>query len=306
MTKTALILGASGKIGTHSAQAFETAGWSVRRFRRGHDCLRESAGGAQVIVNGFNPPGYKDWAREIPRYTEEIIEAAKASGATVIVPANVYVYGDHPGTWDASTPHRATTCKGKLRMDMEASYRRAAEHGVQSILLRAGDFIDPNRNGTLMSMLALRSIAKARITTMGDPSVNRSYTYVPDWARAAVALAEMRDDLSPFEDIPFPGTTFRMDDLAQCLSNATGREHRIERFPWWFMYLVSPFWTTAREMLEMRYLFAIEHELSGTRLRELLPDFVHTSRRQVMLCEVPEQFCAPKTSLSEARSTKSV
>jgi nucleoside-diphosphate-sugar epimerase len=290
MSQTVLILGATGKIGRHSANAFQAAGWSVRRFNRSTDSLAEAAIGASVIVNGFNPAGYKNWATLVPAYTAEIIAAAKTSGATVIVPGNVYVYGDQPGTWDAKTPHRATTRKGKIRMAMEACYREAAKDGVRSIILRAGDFLDPNRDGTLMSLAVLRTLSKGTVTALGDPRSRHAYAYVPDWARAAVLLAEVRDQLAPFEDIPFPGTNFTIDELASAIAEETGREIRVTNFAWWMMYVASPVWKVAYEMLEMRYLSGLDHALSPERFNELLPSFEATSRSKVMLCEVPEQM----------------
>ena len=110
MTGTVLILGPSGKIGSHAARAFDAAGWEVRRYRRGTD-MTSAAQGVDVIVNGLNPPNYHDWARQIPAITAQVIAAARASGATVIVPGNVYVYGTAPGPWSEETPQQATTRK---------------------------------------------------------------------------------------------------------------------------------------------------------------------------------------------------
>lgn len=288
--KTVLVLGASGKIGSHAAEAFEAAGWTVRRFRRGHEEIAQAAIGADVIINGFNPPAYKNWATLVPQYTTEIIAAARESGATIIVPGNVYVYGEHQGTMDQDTPHRATTRKGNIRIEMEATYRAAANDGVQTIILRAGDFLDPRCEGTVMSLVVLRSVAKGHITTLADPSVQRAHAYVPDWARAAVALAEMRNELSTFEDIPFPGTTFSIEELAHCIETATGRPIRIVKFPWWSLYIASPFWKLAYEMLEMRYLSGLDHTLSAKRFDELLPGFRTCPRTEVMLCELPKEL----------------
>ncbi len=39
MTQTALILGSSGRLGHHAAEAFTRAGWTVRRFDRAADKL---------------------------------------------------------------------------------------------------------------------------------------------------------------------------------------------------------------------------------------------------------------------------
>ena len=77
MTETVLILGASGKIGRASAKAFGEAGWKVRSYQRGTD-MTQAALGADVIVNGLNPPAYHDWKTIIPQITTQVIAAAKA------------------------------------------------------------------------------------------------------------------------------------------------------------------------------------------------------------------------------------
>ncbi|MCP4818375.1 MAG: epimerase, partial [Shimia sp.] len=45
MTKTVLILGANGRFGRNAAIAFENAGWTVRRFDRSKDTLRQAVHG---------------------------------------------------------------------------------------------------------------------------------------------------------------------------------------------------------------------------------------------------------------------
>lgn len=91
MAEIALVLGSSGHFGRHAALALEQAGWTVRRFDRKQDDMTQAAKGAAIIVNGMNPPGYRNWDTEVPRITAQAIAAANASGATLIVPGNVYV-----------------------------------------------------------------------------------------------------------------------------------------------------------------------------------------------------------------------
>ena len=64
---------------------------------------------ASLIVNGLNPPAYHDWDRLIPEITTQVLAAGRASGATLLVPGNVYPYGMEPGPWNALTPHRRST-----------------------------------------------------------------------------------------------------------------------------------------------------------------------------------------------------
>lgn len=283
MTQTVLILGANGKIGSHSADAFWNAGWNVRRYTRGTD-MTVAAKGADVIINGLNPPNYHNWAETIPAITNQVITAAKASGATVLIPGNIYNYGDQPGVLDETTPHLAQTRKGRIRIEMEQAYRDA---GVKTIVLRAGNFIDPDGNGDIMSMLIMRNIKKGVLTAPVEPDVLQAYAYVPDWARAALALAEKRYELAQFEDIPFPGHAFATADLQRSVQQRTNRSIRLTQFPWWLMTLLGPFWELAREMREMRYLFAMPHRIDGRKFRELLPDFSATDLDTVMAAGLP-------------------
>ena len=243
MKQTVLILGGSGKIGSRATDAF--------------------------------------WERTIPQITTQVIAAAKTNGATVILPGNIYNFGDQPGVLDETTPQTAQTCKGRVQIGMEQAYKNA---GVQTIILRADNFIDPAGNG---DMLIMRKIAKDKITTAADPHVLQAYAYVPDWARAAVKLAEQRAALAQFEDIPFPGHAFTATDLHQCVQAHRNWDIKINRFPWWIMTLLSPFWELARKMREIRYLYQMPHRIGSDKFNRLLPDFRPNDPVDVILAGIP-------------------
>ncbi|MEX0348031.1 MAG: NAD-dependent epimerase/dehydratase family protein [Paracoccaceae bacterium] len=273
MSETVLILGATGRFGRHAAEAFWQAGWHVRLFDRKTDDLQAAASGADVIVNGWNPT-YDQWAATVPVLTQQVIAAARASGAMVIVPGNVYVYGaDAPTRFDTDTPHRATNPLGRIRIGMEEAYRRA---GVKTLILRAGDFIDTEPSGDWLDKVMLAGLQRGRFTYPGDPDQLHAWAYLPDMARAAVALAEMRDQLAPFEDVPFPGYTLTGRALCQAVASAQGAPLRLRRFNWLPVRLLSPFWKMGRHLIEMRYLWSKPHMLDGTRFAALLPDFEAT------------------------------
>lgn len=278
MTQTVLVLGASGLFGGHCAQAFQAAGWTVRRYRRGTD-MAEAAIGADVIVNGLNPPNYHDWARLIPAITAQVIAAARASGATVLIPGNVYVYGGEPGPWGPETPHRPVSRKGHIRAEMEAAY---AASGVRTILLRGGDFLAPAHPGTLTNMVVLAKRHKGRITSLGRPDVVRAQAYLPDMARAAAALAGIRASLPAFADIPFAGLAFSTADFQREVEAQTGIPLRAVPFNWVMMRLLSPVWELARELVEMRYLYDLPHSLDPAPLERLLPGFRMTPLSQIV------------------------
>lgn len=298
---TVLILGATGKIGRHSATTFANSGWTVRPYVRGTD-MTAAAQGCDVIVNGLNPPAYHDWGRIIPAITEQVTAAARASGATVILPGNVYNFGDQGGTWSETTPQRPVARKGRIRAEMERAYRAS---GVRTVVLRAGNFIDPDHNNDVMSAIFLRNIRSGRITLPGGADVVQAYAYVPDWARAALMLAERRETLAIFEDVPFPGHAFTARDLKHELEHATGRTLRFVDFPWWAMTLLSPVWELAREMREMRYLWDTPHSLDPTKFDRLLPEFRPTDTAAAMRAALPREI-SDSAPVSDRRHVNAV
>lgn len=273
MRKSVLILGASGRFGRHATDAFWNAGWGVRRFDRQHDDLDQAAVDCDVIIAAWNPL-YPDWAAQVPALHARIQKAAKASGATVIVPANVYVFGpDAPRPWGANTPHTARNPLGRIRIEMEQSYRKS---GVRTILLRAGDFMDTQGSGNWLDKVMLAKLTKGKFIYPGRKDAPHAWAYLPDLAQAAVHLAEIRDTLDTFEDVPFAGYTLTGNAFATALEKASGQALTIEAMPWWTLKAARPFWPMARPLLEMRYLWDLPHQLDGARLRKLCPDYMDT------------------------------
>lgn len=291
MTGTVLILGATGRFGRHAAQAFAAAGWQVRLFRRGKDDLARAARGAEVIVNAWNPP-YPDWARQVPVLHDKVIRVARQTGATVLLPGNVYVFGpDAPGPWGATTPYLARNPLGRIRIAMESAYRAS---GVRTIVLRAGDFIDTEASGNWFDQVMIRALHKGQFRYPGDPEVDHAWAWLPDLARAAVALADRRDGLPDFADIPFAGYTLSGRAMAGLIGDALDRPVRAQKMPWWPVQLARPVWPMARHLIEMRYLWSLPHRLDGRDLDRLVPDLEYTPAGQALARALPLLSVAQK------------
>ncbi|MHA1554470.1 MAG: NAD(P)H-binding protein, partial [Alphaproteobacteria bacterium] len=186
MSNTVLVLGAKGRFGRAATAAFRDAGWQVRAFARAWtpgerdsaieyvtgdafdgDALSQAAAGCAVIVNALNPP-YPRWFADLPCLTASVLAAARSSRATVMLPGNVYNYGEGmPALLGESTPHHATTRKGRLRNDMESAYRAAAGDGVRTVILRAGDFIERDKTGNWFDTYIATDVAKGKAVYPG-------------------------------------------------------------------------------------------------------------------------------------------
>ncbi|GGA19450.1 epimerase [Neptunicoccus cionae] len=267
MTKTVLILGASGRFGRSMGVAFERKGWQIRRFDRKRDDLETAAKGVDIIVHGWNPP-YHRWAKDMPEQTRMVISAARKSGATVLLAGNVYVYGaDAPEVFSSDTPHHAENLMGRLRIELEQALKQS---GVPTIILRAGDFLDTKASGNWFDMIVSKPVAKGRIAYPGPVDTTHAWAYLPDFCRAFVELAEKRESLPQFTTLNFEGYTLTGQEMARILGVQAGR------FNWLQIYALAPFWPLGRRILEMRYLWHKPHRIDGGAFQKVLPDFVQT------------------------------
>ena len=305
--RTVLILGAGGRFGRAALAAFDAAGWQVRAFVRPGRALDLPAGasrvegdafdpaavaaaarGAAVIVHALNPP-YPQWPTDLPKQTASVLAAAKASGATVMIPGNVYNYGRAmPTRLTEDTPHAPTTRKGALREEMEDAFRAAGREGVHTVVLRAGDFIEAAKTGNWFDTYIAARVDRGIAVYPGPRDVVHAWAWLPDMARAMVGLAERKaQPAAGFESFNFEGFNLTGEDLIAAMERAAGRSLKRKRFPWFALSFVAPFVPLLREVMEMRYLWRVPHGLDGARLRAALPDFRPTPLAEALQEAVP-------------------
>lgn len=290
MNETVLILGAGGRLGRVLVDAFAGAGWQVlaqaRRPLSGAvpagvrevrapmgdaaadtAALAEAARGAAVVVNALNPI-YTKWEGEAQRLACAAMDVAEALGATLLFPGNVYNYGaGMPPLLTPGTPPAPTSRKGEIRCGIEARMQARAP-GLRSVVIRAGDFFGGPGRGSWMDEVVLKSLERGKVAYPGPLDCAHAWAYLPDLARAFVAVAARRAALPGFSVLHFPGHTLTGAQLAAAIGEARGGEKpRVCGFPWWLIRsgaVVVPMW---RELAQMKYLWDVPHALDGAALR---------------------------------------
>jgi nucleoside-diphosphate-sugar epimerase len=302
-TKRVLVLGATGGIGGEVARQMRDAGWQVRALNRSltspveerddmtwlrGDALvaqdvADAAKGCSVIVHAVNPPGYRGWAEVVLPMLDHTIAAAEAEGALIVLPGTVYNYGpDVFPVFSETSPQHPVTRKGAIRVEMESRLASFSERGGRVLIVRAGDFFGPNaKNNWFSQGLVTPGAPVAKVSNPGKPGVGRQWAYLPDVARTMMALIDRRDSLAPFASFQMNGHwdedgSQMVQGVQRVVARRTGKQPRLAAFPWWLIYLASPFVTTFREMLEMRYLWDRPVRMDGSRLARELGAEPHT------------------------------
>lgn len=302
MAESVLILGANGRFGNAVAGAFADAGWEVlaqvrrplqqpaRAGIRAVDAaledvqaLARAARGAAVVVHGLNPT-YTRWSTDALPLAQTAMDLAQQIDATLLFPGNVYNFGTPmPAVLAEDTPQHPTARKGATRVQIEDAMRARSRDGLRSVVIRAGDFFGAGQ-GSWFDLVIAKDLARAKITWPGPLDRMHAWAYLPDLARACVAVAEARTRLQAFEVLHFAGHALTGSEFVAALTRAARRAGLISAdapvslhaLPWALMRVASPFVPMWRELAEMRYLWTDAHRLSGERLASIVGTPAHT------------------------------
>jgi nucleoside-diphosphate-sugar epimerase len=304
---TALILGLSGAIGGAIATSLAQRGYQIRSLSRheppagrhgyavnwikgdalNRDAVIGAAEGATLIVHAVNPPGYANWREVGIPMLRNTISAATASGATILFPANVYVFNPGSGALvTETTPLAPKTRKGQVRLEMEQMLAdAAASRGVRIIAVRAGDFFGPGVTGSWFPQaLAKGGRASKVLRDLTKPGVGHSWAYVPDLAETFARLVDRRETLARYEVVHFQGHwTNPGRSMTEAVQRVIGRaDLAIKPFPWFTLYLAAPFVTFLREAIEMLWLWQHPLRLDNSKLERLIGPEPHTPLDQAI------------------------
>ncbi|MBU0748923.1 MAG: NAD-dependent epimerase/dehydratase family protein [Gammaproteobacteria bacterium] len=308
---TVLVLGARGRLGLAATRAFAQAGWQVlAQVRPGAKgalgaalpaipgvwwmpvavndtpALAAQAQGAQVVVHALNPVyTHKAWREQAPALMEAAIAITRQLRATLMLPGNVYNFGEGmPPVLGEDTPQAATGFKGRLRVQLEQRLQAATQAGdMRAVVLRAGDFFGSG-TGTWLDQAIAKDLPRGRVTWPGPLDVATPWAYLPDLARTFVRVAQERDRLAAFECLHFAGHHVSGQQWLHSFSAIAAEQGwlpdagalRVGRLPWPVLRLLGVVAPTFAALSAMRYLWTTPHALDNTRLRALIGDEPHT------------------------------
>ena len=307
--RTVLVLGANGRFGSAAVKAFTDAGWRVlAQARRAQptlpsgvevlniplgetEALAAAAAGAEVVVHAVNPP-YTDWEASMMPLGRQGLDLAERLGALFMLPGNVYAYGEAmPARLDEDTPERPTNAKGRLRAALEGEMRGRAEAGrLRAVVLRAGDFYGSGE-GSWLDLSIAKDLAKGRLVYPGPLDLPHAWAYLPDLARAFVAVAErsVQEGTPAFETLHFAGDTLtgaQLLDLIEAAAADIGAApaggFRRGGMPWGVIRLMGAFVPNLKAVAEMSYLWRVPHALDGARLAARVGELPATPPRQAL------------------------
>jgi nucleoside-diphosphate-sugar epimerase len=204
---------------------------------------------AEAVFFCVNPP-FSSWATASPPLLEAAIAGAKANGARLFFPGNVWIYGEvEPGKEiDESHAPAPTSERGKLRLSME---ERLLSSGVDARLLRLPEFYGPSVV-TLTARIFRAVLKEERLLWPGPLDRELELVFMPDAAKAMVAMAELGAAAPP--RLHLPGSRATVLQLLQDVSVLAKKPWTVSSVPAWMLSLAGIFDATAKGAHDIRHL----------------------------------------------------
>lgn len=264
----------AGQIGQPLAARLRASGHAVRVVRRSSgqvpagvelvqgDALdaafcRASAHGATTLYHCLNPPYTAAvWAEQLPRYIDNLIAAARDSGARLVVLENLYALGAPRGkTLNEDTPLAPISRKGEIRARVDERLFAAQQKGeVVATLARASDFFGPHGTQSSLGDYFWPSVLKGK-TAYSPFHVDavHTYHYIPDVVEALATLGTADASAYGGQWMLPCAEAGSLRDLVRRLETITGRTLKVGELPRLAVKAMGLFMPIMRELNEMLY-----------------------------------------------------
>jgi nucleoside-diphosphate-sugar epimerase len=284
MTARHVVLGA-GTIGSTIAEQLVAAGEPVRLVSRSGRAsvpgaeaaaadltdpaaVRAVAAGAEVAYFACQP-AYTDWPKGFPPLSEGVLGGLVGTGTRLAVVDNLYLYGPTGGRpISEDLPAGATNRKGRARAALAERFLAAHQAGdVPVVIARASDYFGPRGVATTAGDRLFPPLLEGKkVQVFGDPDLQHSYTYVPDFARALIELGGRPEALGEAWHVPTaPAVSQRR--FVELAADAAGVPMPgLSRVSKPMLYLAGIFVPPAREMIEMAYEFEEPYVVDSSKI----------------------------------------
>ena len=291
------ILGANGTIATELVPVLQQKNEQIRLVSRNpkpvanaelvtadllnkEEVAKAVVGSDMVYLLAGIQYNHKVWQKEWPVIMHNVIEACKAANAPLIFFDSVYPYGIPEGKIiTENTPFAPRSKKGKIRTQIdEILLNEMKSGGIRAIIARAADFYGPRVTDKSAPGILVFSRMKKKQTPQWfvNPNVPRSFSYIPDAAKAVYILSQHPEAFNQTWILPsaLPALTGKKF-IALAAKYMNGKTN-VQVLPKWLIGMIGWFSPAMREVHEMLYQDEFGYVLNSSFFEKTF-EFVPTS-----------------------------
>jgi nucleoside-diphosphate-sugar epimerase len=275
-----------GAVGRETAKALAARGASVRIVQRrspnflpegvtffaadalDRDSLRRACADSGVVICclGFAYDS-RIWRVAWPQAMDNLLAVCAEKRARFVFADNLYMYGPQDEPLDEGMPLTDFGRKPKIRAEITRAWVEAHGSGrVEAAAVRASDFYGPDVENSVLSTFAVQRLAQGKAALIPySPDHLHDFTYVPDFARALLALVEAPGDAYGHAwhapNAPAQTPRVHIERAAALL----GVKPRVSVLPKPALHLLGLFDRQVYELIEMRFQTDRPYLVNSTR-----------------------------------------
>ena len=210
--------------------------------------------GARVVFHTATPD-YTRWAELYPPIQRGILEGCASAGVKLVSAESVYMYGPGDRGMTESSPHVATTRKGRIRAELARMAMEAHEKGeVKAALGRGPDFYGPEASVTTIygDRVFYPALLGNKVDVMGKLDNPHTFICARDFALGLVTLGEHDQAFGEAWHLPCAPTVTQCE-LVTMTFEAAGQLLRMGEAPAFVFKGLGHFVPMMCELSEMLY-----------------------------------------------------
>jgi nucleoside-diphosphate-sugar epimerase len=207
------------------------------------------------------------WERAWPAAMQGLLDACAAAKARFVFADNLYMAGPQTKPLTEDMPLTSYGRKPSVRSQITRMWQQAHQAGrAQAVAVRASDFYGPDVPTSILSALGVaRLVAGKPAFVPYSPDFPHDFTYVPDFARALVTLADAPDDAyGQAWNVP-NAPTRSLRELLALAARIAGVPLRLFVLPAWLQPVLGLFVPEVRELIEMRFQTDRPYRVDATK-----------------------------------------
>lgn len=208
--------------------------------------------GAAVIYHCMHPR--EQYSQFVPM-TENIVAAAAAVGAKLVVAASAYAYGKVNRPMTEKMPHKPEAPSGEYHARAVEIVMQAHKSGrIKAAVGRASNYFGPNACRMWPGIDFRVAVKEEKMQIIGKKEPLHTYTYVYDFADGLITLGEREEALGEIWHIP-SAPTISTQQFLDMLYAETGTAPNVQVGPKPILTVMSWFNAAIRPALEVYYQF---------------------------------------------------
>lgn len=213
------------------------------------------------------------WEELWPRIIENTVDSSILNGTKLVFFDNVYSYGFVDGPMKEDSLENPDSRKGRVRKKLHEIISEGESRGLKFIIAKSGEFYGPNvKTSSIYNACIENVIQNKKAYWLGSLKKLRTYTYVPDIARALVILANDKSAVNQIWHLP-TDKALSGSEFVSIIESILGKGIKISELGVFMARIIALFNPQLKEVIEMYYQFTNDYIFNSEKFLKTYPDF---------------------------------